>query len=42
MDIFTIGIWIGTLIFLGVSFAKIRERQIKHLKWHLIWEKEWL
>jgi uncharacterized membrane protein YraQ (UPF0718 family) len=32
MDIFTIAIWVGTLIFLGVSFAKSKEKTKKALK----------
>lgn len=32
MDIFTIGIWIGTLIFLGVSFAKNKRKTNQALK----------
>ena len=32
MDIFTIGIWIGTLIFLGVSFAKNKGKTNQALK----------
>lgn len=32
MDVFTIAIWVGTLIFLGISFAKNRNRTKRALK----------
>ncbi len=32
MDVFTIAIWIGTLIFLGFSFAKSKEKTKRALK----------
>ena len=32
MDIFTLAIWIGTLIFLGVSFAKDKVKTVQALK----------
>ena len=40
MDIFTILIWLVTLIFLGVSFVKDKEKQNKPLKYLLQWVKE--
>lgn len=32
MDVFTIVIWVGTLIFLGISFVKNKNKTIKALK----------
>lgn len=32
MDVFTIAIWIGTLLFLGISFKKNKEKTLKAIK----------